>query len=301
MDKILITGGSGLLGRHLSGKLKDKGYKVAILSRSPDQSTDIKSYFWDPAKDEIDHSSITEADFIIHLAGAGIGDKRWTAGRRKDLIDSRVKTADLIYRAVRDTESKLKAFITISGSNYYGTISSEKIFSETDPPAGDFMGEICRLWEEAADRFSDTGTRVVKIRSGIVLAAKGGIMSRIIIPVRLGIGSPVGRGNQYVPWIHIDDLCNIFIKAIEDQNMQGAYNASAPQNITNRDLMKALAGVLGKPFFFPRIPSFIMKIIFGKMSDIILEGSRISSEKIQSAGFSFQFPLLKDAIEDLLR
>jgi len=301
MGKILITGGSGILGRHLSGKLKDKGYKVAILSRSPDQNTDIKSYFWDPPKDEIDHSAITEADFIIHLAGAGIGDKRWTAHRKKDLIDSRVKTADLIYRAVRDTGRKLKAFITISGSNYYGTISSEKIFCETDLPAVDFLGEVCRLWEEAADRFSYTGARVVKIRSGIVLAAKGGVMSRIIIPVRLGIGSPVGRGNQYVPWIHIDDLCNIFIKAIEDQRMSGAFNAAAPESVTNSDLMKTLANVLGKPFWFPKIPSFVMRLLFGRMSGILLEGSRISSEKIRSAGFSFQFPMLKDALKDLLR
>ena len=126
-------------------------------------------------------------------------------------------------------------------------------------------------------------------------------MSRIIIPVRLGIGSPVGRGNQYVPWIHIKDLCNIFIKAVEDQNMQGAYNGSAPQNITNRDLMKALAGVLGKPFIFPAIPPFIMKMMFGEMSGILLEGSRVSSEKIRSAGFNFQFPELKDTLKDLLK
>lgn len=301
MESILITGGSGLVGRHLSRKLTDKGYNVALLSRSPEQSTDIQSYFWDPAKDEIDRSAITEADFIIHLAGAGIGDKRWTAGRRKDIIDSRVKTADLIYRAVRDTGKKVKAFITVSGSNYYGTTTSGKVFRETDPAGVDFLGEVCRLWEEAADRFSEVGSRVVKIRTGIVLAGKGGVLSRILTPVRLGIGSPIGSGNQYVPWIHIDDLCNIFIKAIEDQNMKGAYNAAAPQDITNRDLMRSLAHELGKPFWFPAVPSFIMKMMFGKMSGILLEGSRISSEKIRSAGFNFQFPELKDAIEDLLR
>jgi len=301
MDTILITGGSGLVGRHLSMKLKDKGYNVALLSRSPEQSTDIKSYFWDPAKAEIDHTAITEADFIIHLAGAGIGDKRWTAGRRKDIIDSRVKTADLIYRVVRETGKKVKAFITISGSNYYGTLTSEKIFNETDPPAVDFLGEVCRFWEEAADRFSEVGSRVVKIRTGIVLARKGGVLSRILTPVRLDVGSPIGSGKQYVPWIHIDDLCNIFIKAIDDQNMKGAYNAAAPQDITNSDLMRSLAQELGKPFWFPAVPSFIMKIMFGKMSEILLEGSRISSEKIRSAGFNFQFPELKDALQDLLR
>lgn len=301
MDTVLITGGSGLVGRHLSRKLKDKNYNVVVLSRSPEKSADIKSYFWDPEKDEIDHTAITEADYIIHLAGAGIGDKRWTASRRKDIIDSRVKTADLIFRAVRDTGRKVNAFITISGSNYYGTLTSEKIFRETDTPADDFPGEVCRLWEEAADRFSETGSRVVKIRSGIVLAQNGGVLSRILTPVRLGIGSPIGSGNQWVPWIHIDDLCNIFVKAIEDQNMMGAYNAAAPQDITNRDLMRSLAHQLGKPFWFPAIPSFIMKMMFGKMSDILLEGSRISSEKIQSAGFDFKFPKLKTALQDFLR
>ncbi len=301
MDTVLITGGSGLVGRHLSRKLKDKNYNVAVLSRSPGKSTDINSYYWDPEKDEIDHTAITEADFIIHLAGSGIGDKRWTAARKKDIIDSRVKTADLIFRAVRDSGRKVKAFITISGSNYYATITSEKIFRETDPPASDFPGEVCRLWEEAADKFSEVESRVVKIRSGIVLARNSGILSRILTPVRLCIGSPIGSGKQYVPWIHIDDLCNIFIKAIEDQNMKGAYNAAAPQDITNRDLMVSLAHQLGKPFWFPAIPSFIMKMIFGKMSEILLEGSRISSEKIRSAGFDFKFPELKTALQDLLR
>jgi len=301
MDTILITGGSGLVGRHLSMKLKEKGYNVALLSRSPERSADIKSYFWNPSKDEIVHSAINEADFIIHLAGAGIGDKRWTTGRRKDIIDSRLKTADLIYRVVRETGKKVKAFITISGSNYYGTLTSEKIFRETDPPADDFLGEVCRLWEEAADRFSEAGSRVVKIRTGIVLARKGGVLSRILTPVRLGIGSPIGSGNQYVPWIHIDDLCNIFIKAIEDHRMSGAFNAAAPEFITNSDLMRSLAHELGKPFWFPAVPSFIMKMMFGKMSGVLLEGSRISSEKIRSAGFNFQFPELKNALQDLLR
>ncbi len=301
MDTVLITGGSGLVGRHLSMKLKDKGYKVSLLSRSPGKNSGIKSYFWDPGKDEINHTAITEADFIVHLAGSGIGDKRWTSARKKDIIDSRVKTADLIRKTARDKGKRLKAFITISGSNYYGTLTSERIFSETDPPADDFLGEVCRLWEEAADRFSGVGDRVVKIRTGIVLARKAGVLSRILTPVRLGIGSPIGSGKQYVPWIHMDDLCNIFIKAIEDQNMKGAYNAAAPQDITNSDLMGSLAHQLGKPFWFPAIPTFIMKMMFGEMAGILLEGSRISSEKIRAAGFNFRFPELKDALEDLLQ
>ena len=301
METILITGGTGLVGKHLSWKLKDKGYNVVLLSRYPDQNSVIPSYFWDPSIDEIDPDALTNADYIVHLAGAGIGDKRWTARRRKEIIDSRVKTAELIFRKISESGKKVKAFISISGAGYYGTLTSDRIFTETDPPAGDFLGEVCRLWEEAADRFSEAGSRVVKIRTGIVLARNGGVLSRIMTPVRFGIGSPIGRGNQYVPWIHIDDLCNVFIKAIEDQEMSGAFNAAAPEFINNTGLMKSLAWALGKPFWFPKIPAFVMKMLFGKMSDILLEGSRLSSEKIQAAGYDFQFPELKDALQDLLR
>jgi len=301
METILITGGAGLVGKHLSRKLKGKGYNVALLSRSPGQNSIIPSYFWDPSIDEIDTDALTNADYIVHLTGAGIGDKRWTARRRKEIIDSRVKTAELIFRKIRESGKKVKAFITASGTGYYGMMTSDRICSEADPPAGDFLGEVCRLWEEAADRFSEAGLRVVKIRTGIVLARDGGVLSRIKTPVRFGIGSPIGNGNQYVPWIHIDDLCSIFIKAIEDQEMSGAFNAAAPEFISNTDLMKSLAQALGKPFWFPAVPSFVMKMMFGKMSEILLEGSRISSEKIRSAGFSFQFPLLKDALQDLLK
>lgn len=301
MKNILITGGTGLVGQHLIRKLENKGYNVSLLSRVPGKIPEIRSYFWDPLKDEIEVEAITSADVIIHLAGAGIGDKRWTVARRREISESRVKSADLIRRTVRDTGKKLNAFISASGSGYYGTITSEKIFIETDPPATGFLGEVCRSWEETADRFSGTGSRVVKIRTGIVLAREGGVLKRIITPVRFGIGSPLGKGNQWVPWIHINDLCEIYIKAFEDQNMAGTFNAAAPYNITNRDLMKTMAEVLGKPFRFPAIPSVFLKIMFGEMSGIILEGSRISSEKILSAGFNFQFPELKDALQDLLR
>jgi len=301
METILITGGAGLVGKHLSRKLKGKGYNVALLSRYPGHNSVIPSYFWDPSIDEIDPDALTNADYIVHLTGTGIGDKRWTARRRKEIIDSRVKTAELIFRKIRESGKNVKAFITASGTGYYGMMTSDRICSEADPPAGDFLGEVCRLWEEAADRFSEAGSRVVKIRTGIVLARDGGVLSRIKTPVRFGIGSPIGNGNQYVPWIHIDDLCSIFIKAIEDQEMSGAFNAAAPEFISNTDLMKSLAQALGKPFWFPKIPAFVMRMLFGKMSGILLEGSRVSSEKIRSAGFSFQFPELKDALRDLLR
>lgn len=300
METVLITGGSGLIGKHLSKKLGEKGYKVTLLSRKKDNSFNFPVYSWDPEKNLIDTEAVQSADYIIHLAGAGIGDKRWSEKRKKLITESRIKTGELIFKKVRDTGTKLKAFISASGISYYGTTTSEKIFRETDPPAEDFLANVCLHWEQMADRFEEYGIRTVKLRTGIVLAEKGGTLGRMITPVKLGIGSPLGSGRQYLPWIHIEDLCDIYIRAIEDSNMSGVYNAVTPQHTTNRNFMELLAKVLGKPFFAPSVPSFLMRLLFGEMSEILLNGSRISSEKIISSGYTFIFPDLRNALKNLL-
>jgi uncharacterized protein (TIGR01777 family) len=301
MENVIITGGTGLIGRHLCKKLKEKGYNVALLSRKSIPESDIPVYYWNPQKNEIDQEAIKSADYIIHLAGAGIGDKRWTKKRRQLITDSRIKTGELLYNKVHETGIKLKAYISASGIGYYGAITSDKIFTETDQPSKDFLGEICRQWEQGADRFEESGIRTVKIRTGIVLTKKGGALARMITPVRMGIGSALGNGKQYQPWIHIDDICNIYIKAIEDKSLKGAYNAVAPEYVTNREFMRTLAKVLEKPFFFPAVPSFAMKILFGKMSGILLNGSRVSADKIISAGYNFKFPDLENALKNLFQ
>jgi uncharacterized protein (TIGR01777 family) len=301
MENVIITGGTGLIGRHLCKKLKEKGYNVALLSRKSIPESDIPVYYWNPQKNEIDQEAIKSADYIIHLAGAGIGDKRWTKKRRQLITDSRIKTGELLYNKVHETGIKLKAYISASGIGYYGAITSDKIFTETDQPSKDFLGEICRQWEQGADRFEESGIRTVKIRTGIVLTKKGGALARMITPVRMGIGSALGKGKQYQPWIHIDDICNIYIKAIEDKSLKGAYNAVAPEYVTNREFMRTLAKVLEKPFFFPAVPSFAMKILFGKMSGILLNGSRVSADKIILAGYNFVFPDLENALKNLFQ
>jgi uncharacterized protein (TIGR01777 family) len=301
MENVIITGGTGLIGRHLCKKLKEKGYNVALLSRKSIPESDIPVYYWNPQKNEIDQEAIKSADYIIHLAGAGIGDKRWTKKRRQLITDSRIKTGELLYNKVHETGIKLKAYISASGIGYYGAITSDKIFTETDQPSKDFLGEICRQWEQGADRFEESGIRTVKIRTGIVLTKKGGALARMITPVRMGIGSALGNGKQYQPWIHIDDICNIYIKAIEDKSLKGAYNAVAPEYVTNREFMRTLAKVLEKPFFFPAVPSFAMKILFGKMSGILLNGSRVSADKIILAGYNFVFPDLENALKNLFQ
>lgn len=299
METVLITGGTGLLGRHLSRKLKEKGYNVLLLSRNSSRGNSHSVYNWNPEKNEVENEAIERADYIIHLAGAGMGDKRWTKKRRQRIFDSRIKTCGLLFDKVQESGIKLKSFISASGSGYYGTETSEKIFSETDPPSGDFTGEVCRRWEQSADRFQESGIRTVKIRTGIVLTQKGGVLDRMLLPVKLGIGSALGNGRQYIPWIHIDDLCNIYIRAIMDKTMKGAWNAVAPEHITNREFMRSLAKVLKKPFFFPAVPSFLLKLLFGRMADIILKGSRVSANKILSAGYKFEYPDLENALKNL--
>lgn len=297
---ILITGGTGLVGRNLCKKLKDKGYSVAILSRASKKDAEIPTYTWDIDKNEIEKEALEKADYIIHLAGANISEKRWTVKRRKLIIDSRVKSAQLIFEKLKENNTQPKAVIFASAIGYYGAITTDKIFLETDPPSMDFLGDTCRLWEQSADSFENFGIRTVKIRTGVVLTKQGGALAKMITPFKLGIGLIIGNGKQYMPWIHIDDLCDIYVMAIENIQMNGAYNAVSPDHKTNRVFTETVAHVLTKPLWFFKIPAIIMKIIFGKMAAMLLKGSRVSSEKITNAGYKFKFPNLEGALVNLI-
>lgn len=299
MARVLITGGTGLVGTNLCRKLQGMGYEVAVLSRNKRNENKIQTYFWDYNKNEIDKVAINTSDYIIHLAGVNLGERRWTSKRKQLVFDSRIKSAELIYNNIDKGNKRLRAFITASAIGYYGAITYDKVFDETEPPADDFLGQTCKKWEQVADRFTDIGIRTVKIRTGVVLAKQGGVLPKIIIPVKLGIGSAIGDGNQYFPWIHIDDLCSIYIKAIEDTQMIGAFNAVAPEHKTNKQFIETIAHNLDKPFWFPKIPAIAIKVILGKMSEMILTGSRISSDKIKNSGFVFRYPNLESALEQL--
>lgn len=301
MSTVLITGGTGLIGRYLCKRLHEEGYDVAILSRTRVQEPGLQSYTWDLDKNEIQKEAIDTADFIVHLAGANIGEKRWTSKRKQLIIDSRVKTGQLIFQKIKEQKKSLKAFISASAIGYYGTSTSEKTFTETDPPANDFLGATCAQWEQTANKFEEIGIRTVKVRTGVVLTGQGGALSKMITPVKMGIGSAIGSGKQSLPWIHIDDLCGIYIKAIEDTQMDGAFNAVAPDHKSNKEFTRTLAHVLKKPFWFPNIPTITMKLLFGKMSTMLIKGSRISAEKIKATGYNFLFPDLETALTDLLK
>lgn len=300
MAKVLITGGTGLIGNHLCTRLMENGYEIAILSRGISKDEQIRTYSWDLDKFEIDEEAIASADYIINLSGTSIGEKRWTKKRKQQIIESRIKSGQLIFNEVRKQNINLKAFISASAIGYYGSITSDRIFDETDPPGNDFLGQTCRDWENTANKFNDVGIRTVIIRTGVVLTNQGGALSKMIVPIKAGLGAALGTGKQYFPWIHIDDLCNIYIKAIEDSQLTGAYNAVAPEHLTNKEFTRSLADNLGKRLWLMNIPAFVMRLIFGKMSEILLKGSRVSSEKIQAAGYKFQFPGLESALKHLI-
>ena len=300
MTRVLISGGNGLIGQELCKHLQQKGYEVAILSRGSRPETNTQAYYWDINRNEIDREAINNCDFIIHLAGANIGEKRWTTKRKQAIISSRIKSAELIFSNINRQNNKLKAFITASAVGYYGALTTEKIFRETDSAATDFLGETCSLWEKAADQFTEIGMRTVKIRTGVVLSKEGGALTKLLLPAKLGLASAIGTGKQYMPWIHMDDLCAIYIQAVENEEMKGAFNAVAPEHITNKAFARKMARAIHMPFWFPNIPAFIMKLFFGEMSVMLLSGSRISSDKIQAAGYQFRFLKLDAALSSLL-
>ena len=299
MKTILITGGSGLVGSYLSKKLIEKGYVVATLGRQSKKQSDIPNYTWNIEKNELEEGALENVDYIIHLAGANIGESRWTTKRKKEIVDSRIKSSQLIFQKITENKHQLKAFISASAIGYYGAVTTDKIFVETDQPSQDFLGETCRRWEEAANSFESLGVRTVTIRTGVVLTYQGGALAKMITPVKTGLGASIGSGKQFMPWIHIDDLCEIYLKAIEDNNMHGAFNAVAPEHKTNREFSESLTKILKKKVWFPSIPAFILNIIFGKMAEIILNGSRVSSNKLIKEGFQFKFPDLKSALSNL--
>ncbi|WP_159475895.1 TIGR01777 family oxidoreductase [Chryseobacterium sp. 18068] len=296
---VLITGASGAIARELSKKI-EKEYTVRFLTRKKKAENEFE---WDLENQIVNENSFENVSHIIHLAGANISEKRWTEDRKKELISSRVNSAKLILNTLKKKNIKLKSFISASGINFYGTKTTDKIFTENDAPGNDFLSEVVVVWEKAADEFKEQNLaeRVVKIRTAVVLSKNEGALAKMKTPIKFGVGSPIGNGKQYMPWIHIDDICSMYEFALKNPEIEGSYNASAPQHTTNENLTKLIAKVLNKPLLMPNVPSFILKLIFGELADALLEGSRASSEKIIKAGFEFQFPDLQMALEDLLK
>jgi uncharacterized protein (TIGR01777 family) len=291
MAKILITGGTGLVGKRLTAMLTERKHEVRILSRNPKEVNEFK---WDVSKNFIDDKALSNIDFIIHLAGAGIADKRWSNERKKIIIDSRVDTANLLFHKIKAQNISLTGFISASGSNYYGAQTSDKIFEEKEEAGTDFLGDVCKKWEAAANQFKELKIPVTILRTGVVLSKKGGALEKMKTPVI----SPIGSGQQYMSWIHIDDLCSVYIKAIEE-DFRGVYNTVSPEHQTSNSFSKTLAKATKRPYLPIAVPGFLLKLVFGELAIILLEGSRLSSQKIEKKGFVFKYSNLKEALKSL--
>jgi uncharacterized protein (TIGR01777 family) len=300
MENVLITGGTGTIGMALSRLLADHGYRIRHLSRTTDKDAEFRTFKWSPSAGKMDIAALDQVDHIIHLAGAGVGDKRWTDSRKKIILDSRIETTNLILKHVKEENLRLKSFISASGISYYGSRTTEHIYKETDSAGTDFLADVSVKWEEAAEQFSSVADRVAMVRTGVVLSQTGGAMEKLIKPIKMGIGSPLGSGKQYVPWIHIKDINGIYLHLLQNDQIGGPINAVASEHVNNAELTQAMAKQLGKKLWAPKVPGFMLKLLFGEMSIIILEGSRIGNTLIKEKGYQFQFDQLNQAAADLL-
>ncbi len=307
MPTVLITGGTGLIGKALSKMLVSKGYEVIILSRNKstieDQTSAITYAQWDIESGTIDKAAVTKANYIIHLTGANISEKKWTKKRKKEIAESRTKSSVLLLKALKENTNNVKAVISASAIGWYGADTNrslQKGFHEEDLSAQDFFGETCKQWEQSIKPVETLGKRLVILRTAIVLSNDGGAYPEFKKSLKFGIAAILGSGNQIISWIHIEDLCRIYIYALEN-NISGVFNAASPHPVSNKILMLKLAKAARGKFFIPvHVPAFVLKLMFGELGTEILKSSTVSDKKIKSTGFQFLYPSIDAAISNLM-
>ncbi|MCH7397415.1 TIGR01777 family oxidoreductase [Belliella sp. DSM 107340] len=293
MKNILITGGSGLVGKRITAHLETKGYTVAWLSRSPDKY-EQKSFFWDLDSMKIDENAIEWADAIIHLAGEGVADSRWTAKRKQAILHSRTHSTQILSEAISKAEKKPKTFVAASAVGYYGFDTGDNLITENSPKGNDFLSQVVIAWENESQRMEDLGLRTVMLRIGIVLDKAGGALKEMMKPP---VAAPLGSGEQWMSWIQIEDLARMFVFAVENETLSGVFNGVGPQPATNKTVTEIAAKKIDKMFVNIGVPGFLLKIVLGEMAQMVLGGNKVSSKKIEAAGFKFRYPTLEEALE----
>lgn len=306
MAVVLLTGGTGMIGRALTKALLKRGYEIIVLTRGSIPKLPVIgiSYAaWNPATQEIDQAAFARADHIIHLAGAGVADKRWTRKRKEQIVQSRVQGGELIVKSLQAIPNKIRTVISASAIGWYGADnpSGNRKFVETDPPSSDFLGSTCRQWEQSMAPAASLQKRLVYLRIGIVLSNEGGAYKEFAKPLRWRIAAILGNGKQVISWIHIDDIVNLFIAALENEKLSGVYNAVSPMPVSNKELVKSMTRSLGKKCITVKVPAFLLKIILGEMSTEVLKSTSVSCDRIIQEGFSFQYPEINEAVSALTR
>lgn len=299
MKKVLITGGSGLVGSRITEMLLSNKYKVAHLGRTPKVKGEVITYKWDYKERYIDPEAFNGVDYIINLAGANVGDGRWTAPRKKEIYDSRVVSTQLLFDAIKENNITIKKFISASAVGFYQ--DSNELMTEDKPAGEGFLADVCKNWEAKAQQFENINIPVAIVRIGIVLSPKGGFVGEMAKPIKLGVGAALGNGKQLISWIHNDDLAAIFLKAIEDDNFKGIYNGVSPEPESNAAITKEIAKILNKPLWLPKVPAFALKILFGEFSYELLVKHNISARKLVDAGFKFKYTDLNNALTSVLK
>ena len=306
MQTVLITGGTGMVGQALTNFLIENGYEVIVLTRSEKKSSRLHLNYakWDIEKQYIDPAAIKMADIIVHLAGASVATNRWTKKRKEEIVQSRVQSGALLVKALKENEHQVKTVLTASAIGWYGPDNERSLqfgFKENDPCDDSYLGNTCKLWEESIYSIQDLGIRLVTFRIGIVFNKRGGALLEFIKPAKFGIATVLGSGTQMVSWIHQQDLCKMIVFAIQNENINGIYNAVSPDPVNNKNLVKAIASKLNKVHLTLKVPVFALKIILGEMSVEVLKSANVSSGKIQQAGFEFEFPTIDSALTQLLK
>jgi uncharacterized protein (TIGR01777 family) len=295
---ILLTGATGMLGKDLISTLLSRGDRVSILSRKPQQINGVNVFLWDVKKQTIDPASMEGIDTIVHLAGENISSGRWTTERKKDIIDSRVESTKLLYKTLSNTSNEVKTFISAAAVGIYGNRGDE-LLTEESIPGTDFLSECCVQWEAAADLMKNLGLRVIKLRTGVVLSKESGALAEMSKPVKMFAGAALGSGKQWVPWIHHQDMTEVYLHALDHLQMHGVYNACAPFPVTNITMTKAIAKELHRPVWPLKVPKAVLTLVLGEMGTIVLNSNRTSAEKLCNSGYKFKFTHLEPALADI--
>lgn len=286
---VLVTGASGYVGTALCSQLELEGYQIRRLTTQATKADQESTFYWNPETYAMDVVALQNVSYIIHLAGENIGAGRWTSKRRQRILDSRVHSTACLFEHVKRMQIPLKAFVAASAIGYYGNNTADTIIDEYSPSGNDFLADVCVQWERETQRFQQLNIRTVIVRTSLVFSRHAPILRKMLLPIRVGLGGPLGTGNQTVPWISLHDLCNIYQMAMEKNEITGAINAVAPQIISNKEMLKTFAMILRKPFFMPPVPVWLLRIVLGSMSILLTEGNPVVSVKLKELGYKWQY------------